>query len=270
MIIIAEKLNGSIPSCGKAIAAKDESYIKDLAKRQADAGSDFIDCCASVEKGELETLKWMIDSIQSVTDCPISIDSPDVSVIIDAMQFCKKPGLFNSVSLEGDKIERAFPILAKPENEKWHVMALLCGDYGIPKSAAERIEIFEKIMAAAKQYGINERRIHIDPLVEMLCTTEDGAGVSLILEVMGHIKKSHPNVHISGAISNVSFNLPVRRLINQAFVVLTINAGMSSVVLDPLLPDLRGMIYATEALLGNDDYCLEYISAYRSGVFADK
>ncbi|MCL2221856.1 MAG: dihydropteroate synthase [Oscillospiraceae bacterium] len=268
MIIIAEKLNGSIPSCGKAIAARDEEYIKDLAKRQADAGADFIDCCASVENGETETLKWMIDAIQSVTDCPISVDSPDVSAIIDAMQYCKKPGLFNSVSCEGNKLELAFPILAKPENKDWHVMALLCGDDGIPKTAAERIEIFEKIMAEAKRHGIEDKRIHIDPLVEMLCTKEDGEGVSLILEVMGHIKKTHPNVHISGAISNVSYNLPARRLINQAFTVLTINAGMTSVVLDPLSADLRGMILATEALLGNDDYCLEYIGAYREGLFA--
>jgi len=267
MIIIAEKLNGSIPSCGKAIAARDEEFIKDMAKRQADAGADFIDCCASVEKDELETLKWMIDAIQSVTSCPISVDSPDVSVIIEAMAFCKKPGLFNSVSCEGDKLERAFPLLAKPENKDWQVMALLCGDDGIPKTAAERIEIFEKIMSEAKRHGIDDKRIHIDPLVEMLCTKEEGEGVSLILEVMGHIKKTHPNVHISGAISNVSFNLPVRRLINQAFVVLTINAGMTSVVLDPLSSDLRGMILATEALLGNDDYCLEYINAYREGMF---
>jgi len=139
MILIAEKLNGSIPSCAAAIAARDDSYIKDMALRQSDAGADFIDCSASVRDNELETLKWMIDAIQSVTDCPISIDSPDVPVLIDAMPLCKKPGLFNSVSGEGDKIDSAFPILAKPENSQWQVMALLCDDTGIPKSAEKRI-----------------------------------------------------------------------------------------------------------------------------------
>jgi 5-methyltetrahydrofolate--homocysteine methyltransferase len=267
MIIIAEKLNGSIPSCAKAIAAHDEAYIKDLAKRQADAGAAFIDCCASVNEGELVTLKWMIESIQSVTDCPISIDSPDVRVIIDAMQFCKKPGLFNSVSDEGGKIDLAFPILAKPENAKWEVMALLCDDTGIPKTAAKRIEVFDRIMARAEEHGIEESRIHIDPLVEMLCMTDDGAGISVILEVMNHIKRSHTKVHISGAISNISYNLPVRRLVNQAFAVLAINAGMDSAVLDPLSKDLRGVIYAAEAMIGLDDFCAEYISAYREGIF---
>ena len=268
MIIIAEKLNGSIPSCAKAIAARDELYIKDMAKRQADAGADFIDCCASVKENERETLKWMIDAIQSVTDCPISIDSPDVPAIIDSMHLCNKPGLFNSVSAEGNKLELAFPVLAKPENSKWQVMALLCDDSGIPRTAAGRIEVFEKIMAKAAEHGIDDRRIHIDPLVEMLCTTDDGEGISLILDVIGHIKKTHPDVHISGAISNISYNLPVRRLVNQAFAVLMINAGMSSAVLDPLSKDLRGVIYAAEAMIGLDDLCAEYVSAYREELFS--
>jgi len=268
MIIIAEKLNGSIPSCAEAIKNRDENYIKDFAKRQADSGVDYIDCCASVKENELETMQWMINAIQSVTDCPISIDSPDVSVIIESMKLCNKPGLFNSVSGEGNKIDLAFPVLAKPENIRWHVMALLCDDTGIPKSSEKRIEVFEKIMAKAAEYGIDDARIHIDPAVEMLCTTDDGEGAFMILDVMKHIKKSHPKVHISGAISNISFNLPVRRLVNQAFAVLAISAGMDSAVLDPLNKDLRGVILAAEAMLGMDDFCAEYVSAFREGIFS--
>jgi 5-methyltetrahydrofolate--homocysteine methyltransferase len=270
MIVIAEKLNGSIPSCAKAIAARDEAYIKDIAKREADAGAAFIDVCASVKEGEVETLKWMIDLVQSVTDTPISVDSPDAGVCVQAMEFCKTPGLFNSVSGEGNKIDVAFPVLAKPENAKWNVMALLCDDTGIPKTAAKRIEVFDKIMALAKEYGIAESRIHIDPLIEMLCTTDDEEGISMVLEVMKHIKTTHPAVHISGAVSNISFNLPARKLVNQAFVVLAMNAGMDSGVLDPLSQDLMGVIYATEAMLGLDDFCAEYTAAYRGGIFGQK
>ena len=270
MIIIAEKLNGSIPSCGKAIAARDEAYIKDMAVKQAGVGADFLDVHAAVNDGELEVLKWMIDTVQSVTDCPIAVDSPDVRVIIDAMPYCKRPGMFNSVSLEGGKIDVAFPILAKPENSKWQIMALLNGETTIPKTAADRIEVFDRIIEKAKQYGIEESRIHIDPLVEMLCTADDGAGISMVLEVMNHIKSSGSKVHISGAISNISFNLPVRRLVNQAFAAIAISAGMDSAVLDPLSQDLRGVIYAAEAMAGLDDFCAEYTSAYREGIFGTK
>ena len=107
MIIIGEKINGSIPSVAEAIAKRDAEFIKARAKLQADSGATYIDCCASVpEAEEVETLKWMIDCIQEVTDLPISIDSPSPDVLAQAYKFCKKPGIFNSVSGEGHKIER--------------------------------------------------------------------------------------------------------------------------------------------------------------------
>ena len=262
MIIIGEKINGSIPSMAKAIAERNEEWIKDIAKKEADAGADYIDCCASVDVEEVETLHWMIDLIQSVTDTPISVDSPNASVCVEAMKFCNKPGMINSVSGEGDKIDVVFPVIA---NTKWDVMALLCDDTGIPKTAADRIRVLEHIMAKAKEYGIAEDRIHIDPLVEMLCTSEDG--IAMVIEVMSYIKSHYPKLHISGAISNISFNLPYRKIVNIAFAVLAINSGMDSAVMDPLNRDLRGAIYAAEAMIGEDFMCMEYIGAFREGIF---
>jgi 5-methyltetrahydrofolate corrinoid/iron sulfur protein methyltransferase len=262
MIIIGEKLNGSIPSCAAAIAAKDENYIRDIAKKQADAGSTYIDVCASVKENELETLKWMIDLVQEVTDVPIAVDSPDANVCLEALPFCKRPGLFNSVSMEGDKVDSVFPVIADTE---WEVVALLCDDTGIPRTAAKRLEVFDKIMEKAEEYGIDPSRIHIDPLIEMLCTSEDG--IAMVVEVMTSIKSRYPTIHITGAVSNISFNLPVRKLVNQAFTVLAMNSGMDSAVLDPTNRDLMGVIFATEALLGLDDYCMEYIAAYRNNIF---
>lgn len=262
MIIIGEKLNGSIPSCSKAIDARDAEYMRTWAKKQAECNAAFIDCCASRNEGEMEIMEWMINLIQEVTDTPISVDSPNPQTCIDCMKFCKRPGLINSVSGEGNKIELVFPVIA---DTKWEVMALLCDDTGIPRTAADRIRVFDRIMAEAKKYGIAPSRIHIDPLVEMLCTSEDG--IAMVVEVMTYIKTNYPDVHISGAISNISFNLPVRKLVNMGFAVLAINAGMDSAVMDPTNRDLLGIIYAAEALLGMDDYCMEYIGAYREDLF---
>ncbi|NLM52439.1 MAG: methyltetrahydrofolate cobalamin methyltransferase [Firmicutes bacterium] len=266
MIIIGEKINGSIPSVGKAIAEKDADFIRNLAKAQAEAGVDYIDVCASVDEDiEVETLKWMIDLVQEVTDIPIAVDSPSARVCAEALKFCKKPGLVNSVSMEGDKTDVVFPVIA---DTSWECVALLCDDTGIPKSAEKRLEVFEEIMKKAKEYNIDPSRLHIDPLVEMLCTSEDG--INMIVNVMKEIKAQYPTIHITGAISNISFNLPVRRLVNQAFAVLAMNAGMDSFILDPLNKDLMGMLYATKALLGEDEYCMEYITKYREGVFGNK
>ena len=266
MIIIGEKINGSIPAVAEAIAKRDSEFIKNRARMQAEAGATFIDCCASVpEAEEVETLKWMIDCIQEATDLPISVDSPSPDVLVQAYKFCKRPGLFNSVSGEGDKIDKIFPEMAKPENKGWQVIALLSDDTGIPKCAADRLRVFDKIMAKAKEYGISPDRIHIDPLVEMLCTSENGIGTNT--EVISTVREKYPTIHITAAVSNISFNLPVRKMINLGFTVLAMNAGLDSAILDPTNRDMMGLIYATEALLGMDDYCMEYIGAYREGLF---
>ena len=263
MINKREKINGSIPSMAKAIAARDEEWIKDIAKKQTEAGATYIDVCASVdEEVEVDTLKWMIGLVESVSDLPIAVDSPSPRVLAEAYKFCSKPGIINSVSMEGDKIDILFPIVAA--NPGWEVVALLCDDTGIPQTAEKRLAVFAEIMEKAKQYNIDPSRIHIDPLIEMLCTSEDG--ISMIVEVISTIRKQYPTIHITAAVSNISFNLPVRKLVNLGFTVLAMNAGLDSAILDPLNRDMMGLIYATEALLGLDDYCMEYISAYREGL----
>ena len=264
MIIIGEKINGSIPAVAKAIAERDAAFIKARAVAQEEAGATYIDCCASVpEEVEVETLKWMIECIQEATDLPIAVDSPSADVLCEAYKFCNKPGLINSVSGEGDKIDKIFPILA--ENKGWQVIALLSDDTGIPKNAADRLKVFDKIMAKAKEYGIAPSRIHIDPLVEMLCTSENG--IETNIEVISTVREQYPSIHITAAVSNISFNLPVRKMINLGFTVLAMNAGLDSAILDPTNRDMMGLIFATEALLGLDDYCMEYIGAYREGLF---
>ncbi|OBR90995.1 5-methyltetrahydrofolate:corrinoid/iron-sulfur protein co-methyltransferase [Clostridium coskatii] len=92
----------------------------------------------------------------------------------------------------------------------------------------------------------------------------------MVTEVMKKIKELYPTIHVVGAVSNISFNIPARKIVNQAFAVLAMNAGMDSFILDPLNQDLIGMLFATEALLGEDEYCMEYIRAYREGIFGKK
>jgi Methionine synthase I, cobalamin-binding domain len=263
MIIIGEKINGAIPSTGKAIAAKDSEFIRNLAIKQAEAGANFIDVCASVDDDiELETMKWLIDIVQDATDVPIAVDSPNVYTCIESMKYCNKPGLFNSVSLEAGKVDIAFKVLA---DTKWECVALLNSDKGIPKTAKDRRDVFTDLMAKCKEYNIDPARMHIDPLIEMLCTSEDG--IAMVTEVIREIKKQYPTIHVTGAVSNISFNLPARRIANQAFAVLVMSAGMDSFILDPLNKDMMGMLFATEAMMGEDEYCMEYIGAFREGVF---
>ena len=258
MIIIGEKLNGSIPSVAKAIAERDADLIRERARMQAEAGATFLDVCASVEEAvEVETLKWMIDLVQEVTDTPICVDSPSARSCVAAIPFCKRPGLINSVSLEGDKIDTIFPVIADTD---WECVALLCDNDGIPDSVERRMKIFFGIMEKAKQYGIAPSRLHIDPLVVTLGT--DQTALPVFADCCRRIKYEYPEIHITSGLSNISFGLPVRKNINQAFMVLAMNAGMDSAIVDPTNKNMIGMIYATNALLERDEYCLQYIDKF--------
>lgn len=262
MIIIGEKINGAIPSVAKAIAERDECRIRSLARSQSEAGADFIDVCSAVPDRDVETLCWLIDLVQDACDTPLSIDSPKATSIVEVLPRCRKAGMINSVSLEGDKIDVVFPVIAETG---WECVALLCGNGRMPDTAEERIGIFEKIMRKVGEYGISPSRIHIDPMVFSIGTKPDA--FSVFAEVARHVRASCPDVHITSGLSNVSFGLPSRKTINQAFMVLAMQAGMDSAILDPTNRDMIGSIFATEALLEIDEYGVEYIGAFKDGRF---
>ena len=265
MIIIGEKINGFVPKTGQAIQEQNGEYIKEIAIAQSEAGADFLDCCPATDVGALETMKWLVDLIQEVSDTPIALDSPSADILVESMGFVNKPGMINSVSVAGGKIEKIFPLIA---GTPWKVVAMLDDEKGIPSDAEGRIEVFKRLLGEMEKYGVKPDQVFIDPLVETL-----GANPESLLtfaEVCREAKKLCPQIHITSGLSNISYGLPVRKMINMAFMVLAMNAGMDSAIVDPLNRDMLGVIYATEALLGEDEYCMEYLEAYRDNLFGPK
>ena len=265
MIIIGEKINGSIPSVAKAIAERNEDWIRNLAKIQAEQGANFIDVCASVKDNEVETLHWLIDLVQEVTDTPICVDSPDPEVCVAAMKFCKKPGMINSVSMEGNKCDVILPAIAGTD---WQVVALTCDDDGIPNDPKVKYEIAKRIMAKVDEYGVDHDNILFDPLVTTLGTNQQS--FLNFIEAVELIKADYPDVHFTSGLSNISYGLPYRKAINMQFLCLAMNAGMDSAIMDPTSPDMQATMHATAALLGQDEYCMDYLEAYRDGMFPVK
>ena len=266
MIIIGEKINGFIPSVGEAIAARNAEFIKNLAVRQTEAGADYLDVCASCpENEEFETLKWLIDLVQSVSDAPVCIDSPNPECCVAAIPFCKREGIINSVSMEKKKIDTIFPAIAK---SGWKCVALLCDDKGIPQDVSTRVTICDQIVDKAREHGILLSRLFFDPLVTAMAT--DGESLSKFAETTAKIKAKYPDTHITSGLSNVSFGLPNRVSVNQAFLALAMNAGMDSAIVDPCNNAMLGVLLAADALLENDDFCLNYTGAYKKGRIGTK
>lgn len=282
MIIIGEKLNGAIPAVAKAIAARDAEFIRQRARAQAMAAQDedyfeepvplYIDVCASTDPAvEVETLKWMIEEVEAaipeeLEHVAIAVDSPSAAVCAEAFKFCKRPGIVNSVSMEKDadgvvKTDIVFPAIADTD---WGCIALLC-ESGIPKSVEDRMQVFDKIMAKAEQYGIAPNRLYIDPLVEAAATNQEA--FTLFSECCKQIKGRYPDIHITSGLSNISFGFPgFRKPLNMAFMALAMNAGMDSAIVDPTNKDMLGLMYAVELLKEQDEDCMNYISAHRQGL----
>lgn len=266
MIIIGEKINGTIPSVKRAIEAKEAEVIRNLAVRQAEEGANFIDVCAGTAPDiEVETLIWLMDIVQNAVDTPLCIDSPNVRVIEQVFKHAKRPGLLNSVSEEGDKCDVIFPLM---QGNSWEVVALTCDNKGIPYDVETRVNITRSIVEKAAKYDITPDRIHIDPLVMAL--SADNKSMVTFIETLKRIKELYPTIKITSGLSNISFSMPLRKIINQHFFTIAIYAGMDSAIMDPLNRDMMTSLLATEALMGLDRHCRKFSNAYRKGKIGPK
>jgi 5-methyltetrahydrofolate--homocysteine methyltransferase len=266
MIIIGEKINGFIPKTLAAIESKDEDYLRELARKQAETGAAYIDVCAGTQPDiERETMIWLIDLVQNTVDVPLCIDSSDPQVILDMLPYVNKPGLINSVSKETGKTETVFPAIADTE---WKIVALTCNNDGIPDDPKIKYAIGKQIIEEAEGLGITRDRLFIDPCVTTLATRQDG--LLCFNEAARTLKADFPGVHITSGLSNISFGMPYRKAINMQFLALAMYAGMDSAIMDPTSPDMQATMHAVDALLGNDDYCMNYLSAFRDGLFGAK
>lgn len=262
MIIIGEKINGTIPVVKEAIEKRDAAFIVERALRQAEAGADFIDVCASTAPElEIEALKWLMEVVQDATDTPLCIDSPNPRVIEAVFKYAKQPGLLNSISGEADKCEVLLPLLA---GNTWEIVALTCDDQGIPKDVETKVKITEIMVEKAEKYGITTDRIHLDPCLLALATANESF-LNFSAEISA-IRKRYPDIHITSGLSNISFGLPGRAQVNRTFMALAIQAGMDSAVMDPTNTEMMGTIFATYALLGQDRNCRSYSKAFRAGI----
>jgi len=261
MIIIGEKINGSIPSTKDAIERKDADFIRNLAVKQTDAGAHYLDICAGTRPDvELETLRWLVEIVQDAVPTPLCIDSPDPDIIASIYPIVSKPGIINSVSGEGNKCDILYELAAKSE---WKIIALTCDDTGIPAAADKKVEIGSRLIEKAGEYGIAHERLLIDPLVLSLAAVNDS--LLNFLEAIRQLKAIYPGVGFTSGLSNISFGMPKRKYVNRNFLVLALAAGMDSAIMDPTNDDMFATILAAEVLLGRDKYCRSYNTAFRKG-----
>jgi 5-methyltetrahydrofolate--homocysteine methyltransferase len=265
MIVVGERINGTARRVRDAVIGRDAGLIAEEARTQAQAGADYIDANAGTDPGrEPEDMLWLVETIQSAVEKPVCIDSANLAALEAGLEAHTGTALVNSTSgEEGRKAE----VLDLVSRHHARVVGLTLDDSGLPKTAEERVAVAETLVEAAAASGIAREDVFIDPLARAVAVeNEQGAA---FLDAVGEIRRRLPGVHVICGLSNISFQMPARRLLNRTFLAMAMARGLDAAIMDPLDAGLMAVACAGEALLGLDEMCMGYIQAHRADRLAE-
>jgi 5-methyltetrahydrofolate--homocysteine methyltransferase len=263
MIVIGEKLNSTLKPVRAAIESGNAQFVQELATNQCEAGASYIDLNAGMFlDDEPEKLEWLVKTVQEATDVPLSIDSANPSAISRALKSNKngKP-VINSMTGGKESFEAVLPLVLEYNA---NIVALCMDDEGLPETTEDRVAIAYRLVNKLTAKGVSLTDIYIDPLVRPIGTGSQNGSISL--DTIRKVRAEFPEVHITCGISNISFGIPDRKVMNQAFLIAAMTAGLDSAILDPLDKRLMTFVYATESLLGCDEFCMNYLMKFREGL----
>lgn len=258
MLIIGELINCTRKKVGEAADSRDAAFFTDLARRQAAAGAHMLDVNGGLPEQELDLLPWLVDVVQSAVDIPLCLDSADPQALLRALPRCKQRPMVNSITDEPAR----WAMLPVLKEYRPKLIALCLSESGMPTGVADRVATASRLIDRLTAEGFALDDIYVDPCVMPVAT---GCHSEDLLDAVGQITASHPGVHISAGVSNVSFGLPVRKLLNQTFLLLLMAHGLDAAIVDPCDAQLMMNLTAAEALLGRDPRCKAYVTAYRDG-----
>ncbi|MBS4025306.1 MAG: methyltetrahydrofolate cobalamin methyltransferase [Clostridia bacterium] len=265
MLVIGELINTSRKAIREAVGKKDAAYIQQVAKLEEEGGAHYLDVnCGTMVSEEVDTMEWLVNTIQKVTSLPLCIDSPSAEALEAGLKLVKAPvPLINSISAEEKRFSSVLPLIEKYQAK---VIALCIEDAGMPATAEDRLRIAKGLVTRLEANGISQQDIYIDPLIKPI-SAGDKHGWE-VLQSIKLIKEEFPKVHFACGLSNVSYSLPNRALINKLFMVQTMAYGMDCFILDPTNKEMMGALYISTALLGQDKYCMKYLKEHRKGLYS--
>jgi 5-methyltetrahydrofolate--homocysteine methyltransferase len=259
MLIVAERINSSRKSINEAVKAQDADFIRKEARSQTEAGAQYIDVNAGSFVGqEAEYLCWLVEVVQGVTELPLCLDSPDPTAIAAALKLVKKPCLINSITMEKSRLEGLLPLIKQYGTR---IVVLCQSDAGMARTVEEKLDIARRMVDILTKEGVAAGDIFIDPLIYPVATDTQSAVAAL--GAIREITAKLPDVHTICGLTNVSYGLPVRKLVNRTFLVAAMSQGLDSAIIDPTDRELMAGLVAAEAILDRDKFCAGYITAYR-------
>jgi 5-methyltetrahydrofolate--homocysteine methyltransferase len=260
MLIIGELINCTRKRVAEAAQKRDAEFFRALARQQVEAGAHLLDVNGGLPGQEAECLCWLVEVVQDTVDVPLCLDSSDPEALRRALPLCKRRAMINSITDEPARYAGTLPLLKEFGAQ---VIALCMSEAGPPAGVDDRMATAGRLVERLTADGIALADLYIDPCIFPVASTA-GQGMAA-LEAVTEIRARYPGVHTSAGVSNVSFGLPQRKLLNEVFLLLLMARGLDAAIVDPTDHQLMINIKAAEALLGRDEYCAEYIRAYRAG-----
>jgi 5-methyltetrahydrofolate--homocysteine methyltransferase len=264
MIVIAEKINGTLPMVKTVIQNRDQAALLNLAKEQAAAGASYIDVNVGTGIGsredEIQAMEWAVKSIQEEVETPLCIDSADPAVLESGLKSRNgRPSLINSAKAEKESLEEVVPLASTYSAP---VIALTMDESGIPKTVDDRLQAAEKVVTACERLGVPIEDIFFDLLV-MPISTDVKHGLKTLAAIT-EVKKQFPGCKTVLGISNISYGLPARGRLNAAFLCMAVYAGLDAAIIDPVEDEISAAVKTAEVLVGRDRHCRKYTRAFRT------
>jgi cobalamin-dependent methionine synthase I len=262
MIIVGERINSTRKTVQPAMEARDETFLVREANEQWSAGSHYLDVnTATLLEGEPACMAWAVRLIQeAIPAALISIDSPNVQALEAGFRAHRGRAMLNSITGEAARLAEVLPLVRE---FRPRVIVLTMDDEGLHRDPEKRFAIGASLIERLARESVLPDDIFVDPLVFPV-SAEDDAGVAA-LDIMDKLKRAVPGVHTICGVSNVSYGLPMRKLVNQVYLILAMSRGLDAAIIDPLDSRMMVNIIAARMLLRLDPGCRAYLTAYREG-----
>lgn len=260
MIIIGERINASRKGIKEAIINRDKKFIQQEAETQVKAGAQYVDVnCGFDPAGEADNMEWLVSTVQEAVKMPLCIDSPNPDVVKRGLKKHKGKALVNSISGESGKADSILPAVREFGAG---VIALTLDDNGMPSTAEDRLKVAAEIIKKIDEYKIPHEDVYFDLLVRAVAT-EQKQGIEFLKSVA--MIKSSLGIKTVCGLSNISFGLPGRSVLNASFMSMAISYGLDAAIIDPTINVMMSAVKAGEALTNKDECCMNYITAFREG-----
>jgi 5-methyltetrahydrofolate corrinoid/iron sulfur protein methyltransferase len=271
VIIIAERINGMFKDVKQAIADKDKKVIQDLAKKQTEAGANYLDVNVGTAAADQEgTMQWLVETIQETCSTPLCLDSQKAPVIAAGLKSvnAKAGVILNSTPLNKKSDEEVLDKyigMAEQAGPKASIIALTMDKNGVPQDIDTRVAIAAEIVQKAMEKGFDAQRLFIDPIILPVKVPDAQVQPGNIMAAMDQIRYlADPAPHMTIGLSNLSQGATERSLINRTFLAMAISHGLDSAIVDVFDEKLMNVLATAELLMNKQIYSDSYLKAYTS------